>query len=109
MEIVIKTENPQFLQSKIFDKVEEGILDTWKKVDYEAVPFLTKKGNEGQEAVLLELTPEYYNEILRVTTTFDESGNEPSETIIAKYLGRFAAAMMTHFYEDISNLEITRA
>lgn len=109
MEIVIKTEDPQFLQSKIFDKVEEGVLDTWKKVDYEAAPFLTKKANEGQDAVLLELTPEYYNEILRVTTSFDESAGEPSEIIIAKYLGRFAAAIMTHFFEDISNLEITKA
>jgi hypothetical protein len=107
MEIVIKTENPEFLQSRIFEKVEEGTLNTWKKVDYQAEPFLTKKETEIKDAVLLELNPEHYNEILRVTATYNENTEEPSETIVATYLGRFASAIMTHFYEDIRNLEIS--
>lgn len=107
MLIKIHSNDAKVLMRDIISIIKGGELKTWKIVsDEKKTKFITHTSRQYYERVLLYLTPSKDNKTLDVETNYWEELEEPSESIIAIYIGMFTSTLLTHFNDDFSKLEV---
>lgn len=108
MRIDIITDDPAGLDVKIFEAAADGTLETWevREVKHTGKRFLTPVAQQYNDVVILQLTVNKNK--LEVTPHYWTGKTEPSKAVFAIVLGMFTAALLTHFSDEFTKLEIIK-
>lgn len=102
MRIVIKTQDPEALKTRIVSDVENGNLPTWElRTNKKDDKLLTHSGEQWADKVLLRLTPDNYNQQLLIETRYWSRSPKPSEEQRGTILGRFCERLFVQYAELI--------
>lgn len=106
MRIEIFTIRPEILKSKIFKKVGDGDLRTWKlEENSEKERLITHTGQWKDDALLTFVSHLNQNKLV-VNITWWSKNQEPDSYTKGIYLGRFSEALLNHFNEHYTSFEI---
>lgn len=102
MRLVINTQDPEALKTRIISDVENGDLPTWElRTNKKDDKLLTHSGEQWADKVLLRMTPDAENQQLLIETRYWSSSPRPSEEQRGTVLGRFCERLFVQYAELI--------
>ena len=109
MQITINCQTPSSSKNKIIEDVEEGELRTWEvRTGNKSGKILTHCANQYEDKSLLVLTPDEESKQLIITLTKWKSADEPDYAVKAIYIGRFTQAVLSHYGEHFTTIELLK-
>lgn len=106
MQINVITNDRNTLRQRIFQAVENEVLETWEIVKSKDQEWLlTPKATQYNNIVLLRFEISSANEDLVVFPTHWNGRETPSLALYAIVIGMITATLLTHFSPDFSQLQ----
>jgi hypothetical protein len=104
MRLVVKTQNPESLKSRIVFDVENGNLPTWElRTNKKDDKLLTHSGEQWVDKVLLRMTVCKESHQLIIETRYWSNFPEPSREQRGTILGRFCERLFVQYSGELES------